>query len=160
MHAELLADRANRVPLRRVLVLVLEHHAHSALFQLRRMPPRLVGHDSILSEVGARNFPGEVQCCGSVTRWPGIDSTFLKSTKDHLRPNRSGSDWVERYYPQALDKIPEPWNDRFRAQLLDSVDLMSEDDIAILEGWDAARRVHPSSGYGFSNTAGLQSRRP
>lgn len=95
-----------------------------------------------------------------LARVPGTDATFLKNAKDRLRPTRDSTDWVERYYPPALEQIPEPWQDRFKAQLLDSVDLMSEDDVAIVEGWDAAKRVHPSSGYGSSDTAGLQSRRP
>jgi hypothetical protein len=58
--AELGRDRADRRPLRGVLVLVLEHHAHSPLAQLLRIPP-LSGHGSNLSRVGASKNPGAVQ---------------------------------------------------------------------------------------------------
>src|SRR5262245_26261448 len=45
VHAELLRDRLDRLPLRRVLVLVLEHHPHRSLTHLRRVrtrPPLLL----------------------------------------------------------------------------------------------------------------------
>jgi hypothetical protein len=47
-------------PLRPVLVLMLEHHTHRTLTNLRRIPPRRLCHDPILSKTGARNIPGAV----------------------------------------------------------------------------------------------------
>jgi hypothetical protein len=38
MYVELLGDRLDRVLLRRILVLVVEHHPHRALTQLGRSP--------------------------------------------------------------------------------------------------------------------------
>src|SRR3954451_9833536 len=38
-HPELLRDRDDRVPLRRLLALVLEHHPHRPLPDLSRIPP-------------------------------------------------------------------------------------------------------------------------
>ena len=58
--AELGRDRADRRPLRGVLVLVLEHHADGPLAQLLGVPP-LSGHGSNLSRVGASRNPGTVQ---------------------------------------------------------------------------------------------------
>ncbi len=95
-----------------------------------------------------------------LSRVPGIESTFLKSTKDQLRPTRSGSDWVERYYPPALEQIPAPWLASFRPQLLDSVDLMTEEDCAIVENWDASKRPQPGPDPEADEPAGLQSRQP
>lgn len=95
-----------------------------------------------------------------LARVPDIDATFLKATKDHLRPSRSGSDWVERYYPPALEQIPEPWVASFRQQLLDSVDLMTDEDRATVESWDASQRPQPEPDPETDEPADLQSRRP
>src|SRR5512132_4118354 len=47
LRAQLLSDRADRLPLRPVLALVLEHHPHGPLTQLVRVLP-LPWHRSIL----------------------------------------------------------------------------------------------------------------
>jgi hypothetical protein len=60
--AELGRDRADRRPLRGMLVLLLEHHPDGPLPQLGRVPP-LSGHSSNLSRVEASRNPGAVRTC-------------------------------------------------------------------------------------------------
>jgi hypothetical protein len=48
LESELLGDRADRGPLRGVLVLVLQDHPHRALAQLGRIRGVMIRHDSIL----------------------------------------------------------------------------------------------------------------
>ena len=60
--ADLGRDRHDRRPPRRVLALVLQHHPHRALADLRRKLVRcLACHGSIFSRVGASGKPGAVQ---------------------------------------------------------------------------------------------------
>src|SRR5437899_1908213 len=56
---DLLGDRGDRRPLRRVFLGVLEHHPHRSLAHLRGKPARS-RHDPILSRDGASDKPGAV----------------------------------------------------------------------------------------------------
>src|SRR5215210_6213544 len=59
-HPELLGDRDDRCPLRRILTLGLEDHPRRALPDLRRIPAPSC-HHAILSSAQASNFSGAVQ---------------------------------------------------------------------------------------------------
>jgi hypothetical protein len=55
---ELLSDRTDRLPLRAVIALMLQHHPDRTLPQLPRIPP-MTWHDSILSRTGVTpRIPG------------------------------------------------------------------------------------------------------
>ncbi len=58
-HAELRGHGTDRRPLRRVLGLMLEHHAHRSFADLLRILGRS-GHGSIRSRGGASKIPGAV----------------------------------------------------------------------------------------------------
>jgi hypothetical protein len=72
MNRQLLRDRFDRLPLRRVLVLMFEHHPHRPLAQLIGILPTPLRscHDSILSRAGASTDPGGIQpgICSAIHR--------------------------------------------------------------------------------------------
>jgi hypothetical protein len=76
----------------------------------------------------------------TLARVPGLEGTVLETAMNHLRPSRSGTEWLRRYYSPALDKIPDPWRDPFERKLMESADFMSEAERLIVESWDVANR--------------------
>src|ERR1700721_2856125 len=64
---QLRCDRLHRLPLRWVLVLVIQHHPDCPLSELRRIRPArcslVVWHRSILSKEGAVTIPGAIHLC-------------------------------------------------------------------------------------------------
>src|SRR5205814_7058570 len=75
-HAELVGDRADRGPLRVVLVLMVEHHPHGPLAHFAGIPS-WSWHGSNLSRFGASKKPGAVQPVnGVVGADPGPRDTF------------------------------------------------------------------------------------
>lgn len=76
----------------------------------------------------------------TLARVPGLKGTVLDTAIERLRPSRSETEWLRRYYPPALDKIPYPWRDLFQEKLLQSADLMSAEECSIVETWDAMQR--------------------
>src|SRR5688572_10342623 len=103
-HPQLLGDRLDRRPLRRVLVPMLPHQPHRPLTQLGRVP-RGFRHGSILSNSGASRKAGAVQSAVE-----GLCNVIAGKSGDNLRSaiaaieSRGGLGWHPDFR-QAIEKL-------------------------------------------------------
>ena len=92
--ADLLGDRGDRRPLRRVVLGVLEHHPHRSLPHLRGKPTRS-RHDPILSRNGASGKPGAVhEFCAHPRRLLVKDAGYVACSRcAHREQSLAGNPW-------------------------------------------------------------------
>lgn len=76
----------------------------------------------------------------ALARVPGLEGSFLEATKEFLHPTLPATEWVARYYLPALEELPDPWSEAFCDRLPGFVELMTDEDRAMLESWDASLR--------------------
>jgi len=70
-----------------------------------------------------------------------VDGTFLEPLRDRLRPTIEGTTWAEHYYPPALDlEVPPPWRPTIERFVAEQIGMMTADEVATVQSWDAASR--------------------
>jgi hypothetical protein len=77
-----------------------------------------------------------------LARLPGLEGTLLETLATRLDATMESTRWNERYYQRALvEQVPERWRADISAGLAKRLEPMTEEDIEIVEGWDAAKRM-------------------
>lgn len=76
-----------------------------------------------------------------------VSGTWLVRVRDQLPATIEGTAWAEHYYRPALElEVPAPWRPAIERLVADGIGFMTPDEVAVVQGWDAATRGPAGSG--------------